>query len=549
MAVQKKIIWMYSLFVIILAAVLSAVFYSYTSKRYMEAEYENLQVLARKNMQQFDENIRQMEQIADYLLSDMDVLNAMEILGTVTPDSPQKKSYCQDAAEIIQSRLNAYYMTKNFHRVIYFNEMGSVIASKDYSTFIIDRSRKIDELPWFDQIQNSYGDQVLIGEHIDDWSIKAPIPVFSTVKKVYGVSHGYIEVQNAASMLATVFESGNPQVDVVVLKANGSYFYSNKETNENNIQQYYGLEQLNPGGILEWKNPDTARIEVYTIVESQDQKAVLYLFKDKGAIMQEAAQMAAPILYIALALGLVSVVYIIFVVRFLMRTQRLSILQLQAQFDSLQAQVNPHFLYNVLNVISSRGMDVGDEQICDICHNLASMLRFSTDTTHKIVTIGEEEAYVRQYFYLLKARYDYKLDYDINIVKEIQPEKMPKIVLQQIVENSIAHGFSEKEGTMRIQITGWESDGWWYIRVSDNGRGFRLEDLMVIQEKMAQTREQMLNRQKNIEMEIGGLGLVNAYARLLLIKGSRVKFELENGDAGARVTFGAVMEAGEKMHV
>ncbi len=99
----------------------------------------------------------------------------------------------------------------------------------------------------------------------------------------------------------------------------------------------------------------------------------------------------------------------------------------------LQAQVNPHFLYNVLNVLSSRGIVSGDEVICDICSSLAGMLRYSTDNINRQARLSEEIQYLKEYFYLLKSRYDYKLNYIIEIEETLNNEVIPKITLQQIV--------------------------------------------------------------------------------------------------------------------
>ncbi len=103
----------------------------------------------------------------------------------------------------------------------------------------------------------------------------------------------------------------------------------------------------------------------------------------------------------------------------IVKEKRMAILQLQAQFDSLQAQVNPHFLYNVLNVISNRGIISGDETICEICGSLAAMLRYSTNTKERYATICEELNYLEQYFYLLKSRYQHKISFKIQVEEEI----------------------------------------------------------------------------------------------------------------------------------
>lgn len=596
---QKKIIFMYSLLIILLAAVLGFSFYRYTEKKYIEAEYENLETLARKTVQQFEETLKPMQQIADYLLSDMEVLEALKVLSSVSADTALRASYREEATELIQTRLNSYYITKNFHRVVVFNQRGSLIASKDYSTMMIDRQKGIDGIGWLEQAEQSYGSQILIGAHEDYWSVRSPQMVFSTVKKIQGPSYGFIEVQNTADLLEGIFEGENDTLDVVVFLEDGSIFYSSRAVDRFYKDDYAGLLQIDSGGIGEWTNPSTAKAQVYTSAVSENDHFRIYLFKDKQLISGEASYVAPLIFVMVFIIVSVSIVYIVFVSRILtrpirrlrdqmehtriddlgqdigfrstndeiealgrsyqqvlnrlndsvIRAQKMSVLQLKAQYDSLQAQVNPHFLYNVLNVISARGLAVGDEMICDICHNLASMLRFSTNIKTKEASIEEEEAYVRQYFYLLKARYDYKLEYSIDISKTIKAEKLPKIVLQQIVENCIYHGFSEMEETMVIRITGWADDGWWYIRVSDNGKGFLAEDFDKIRERMERTRESIMNRQSNIEMEIGGMGLINAYARLLLVKSFQVKFLIANHESGADVTIGARMEGTEETDV
>ena len=82
--------------------------------------------------------------------------------------------------------------------------------------------------------------------------------------------------------------------------------------------------------------------------------------------------------------------------------KRALMLQMQAQFDALQAQINPHFLYNVLNIISGRGIENNDDMICDMCGALASMLRYSTNNKERYVKTEQEMNYLENYLYLLR---------------------------------------------------------------------------------------------------------------------------------------------------
>lgn len=123
----------------------------------------------------------------------------------------------------------------------------------------------------------------------------------------------------------------------------------------------------------------------------------------------------------------------------------------------------------------------------------------------------------------------------------IRAQIVPKTVLQQIVENSINHGFENNTGRMEITLRGFQKDGYWFLSVRDNGQGFREETLKDLNEKFEKTKKSLFEDRSNIELEIGGMGLVNTYARLLLIYSDSLVFELKNTEDGSEVLFGAKM--------
>jgi two-component system sensor histidine kinase YesM len=228
------------------------------------------------------------------------------------------------------------------------------------------------------------------------------------------------------------------------------------------------------------------------------------------------------------------------------KEKRMSMLQLQAQFDLLQAQVNPHFLFNVLNVISTRGILADDEVICEICDNLACMLRYATNTKEKHATVQEEIEYLNLYFKLLKYRYEHKLEYSIELDAKIMDKELPKIVLQQVVENSIMHGYTNSNRVINIEVTGYCDENKWYIKVHDNGDGFGENVIEEIYEKCRQAKAKLSEERKNVEMEIGGMGLVNTYARLFLFYNESLIFELNSSEGGTDVIIGADISAKEE---
>lgn len=222
----------------------------------------------------------------------------------------------------------------------------------------------------------------------------------------------------------------------------------------------------------------------------------------------------------------------------IVKERRMSLLQLQAQFDTLQAQVNPHFLYNVLNVISSRGIMDGDEEICEICGCLAAMLRYSTNTKERYATVEKELEYLERYIFLLKSRYEHRLEVEVDCEESVKQEQLPKIVLQQLVENSIQHGYNNSKNIMKIYVHGWRDETGWYFEVRDNGQGTTEEVREELNKKMRKIRKKIMSRGSSIELEIGGMGLANTYARMFLVYNGRAVFRIRNLEEGLSVIIG-----------
>jgi two-component system sensor histidine kinase YesM len=216
--------------------------------------------------------------------------------------------------------------------------------------------------------------------------------------------------------------------------------------------------------------------------------------------------------------------------------EQMSLLHLQAEFDALQAQVNPHFIYNVLNVISHRGVLNHDEEICGICEKLASMLRYAASTSQRLVTIREELDYLEGYLYLLKTRYRDKLEYTIDVEEAVQEQRIPKIVLQQFIENSITHGFKNSSQVMVLSVRGWTAGDYWYMEVRDNGGGFSETGKAALERRIAEIKSRV--GEANLNLDVGGMGLLNIYTRFLILFGDTVIFTLANAGEGAVVTIG-----------
>ena len=131
------------------------------------------------------------------------------------------------------------------------------------------------------------------------------------------------------------------------------------------------------------------------------------------------------------------------------------------------------------------------------------MFRYSTSTKERYATVEKEIEYLERYIFLLKSRYEHRLEVEVQCEDSIKQEILPKIVLQQLVENSVQHGYQNSKNIMKIQVKGWRDETGWYFEVRDNGQGATEEVREELNEKMRKIREKIMSRGSSIEMYNG----------------------------------------------
>ncbi|WP_165444017.1 sensor histidine kinase [Lachnoclostridium sp. Marseille-P6806] len=178
-----------------------------------------------------------------------------------------------------------------------------------------------------------------------------------------------------------------------------------------------------------------------------------------------------------------------------------------AQLAALEAQVNPHFLYNTLQAIGSEALLHDEIGLYRMLTSLASNLRHSIKADN-IVTLGEEIRYVDNYVMLQKARMGDRL----TVIKRVDPAvttaRVPKISIQPLVENSILHGLGTEKSSISIQIEAFRRGDYLVVQVTDDGIGIEETALTRLRESFA---DQTLLRPG------AGIGLANLYHRIRLM--------------------------------
>lgn len=178
----------------------------------------------------------------------------------------------------------------------------------------------------------------------------------------------------------------------------------------------------------------------------------------------------------------------------------------QQELKALQAQINPHFLYNTLETINWMARSKGAVEVAEIIKALSNMMRYSISYNEDITTIEKEIDHVKNYCLIQAARYGNKFQVTYQIEDEILDCNIPKLTLQPIVENAIMHGLKGKTNGGLIAIKGGIVQDNVVLTVSDNGAGMTDEQI-----EMAFGKGQPSNKDKHV-----GIGIQNVHHRICL---------------------------------
>ena len=212
----------------------------------------------------------------------------------------------------------------------------------------------------------------------------------------------------------------------------------------------------------------------------------------------------------------------------------------EAEYKYLQAQIDPHFIFNALQVISSMAIVNGVESIEAVSNSLARLLSYSLSTDSKVITLEEELKNVKQYMVIQQTRFRDKLNYEVDVDPEILGYKIIKMVLQPIVENAISHGLNPRGGAGTIRIHGIKHRDGCVLMVCDDGIGMDGEQLRQLQ--------RFINGDDDAQMKTRGhgVGLRNIHNRLKLYYGEQYGLKIESTPGvGTTIMVRIAMDAGD----
>lgn len=191
----------------------------------------------------------------------------------------------------------------------------------------------------------------------------------------------------------------------------------------------------------------------------------------------------------------------------------------RSELNALQAQINPHFLYNTLDSIMWMAENGQNEEVIEMVTALARLFRISISKGKDIISVGQELEHARNYMLIQKMRYKDKFEFEIRADEQVKNLKTIKLILQPLIENSIYHGIEYMVDEGEIEIIASIADEYLLFEVRDNGLGMDDEQLKKLRENDAQSSS---SKKGN------GVGVRNVNERIRLKFGKRYGLEIQS---------------------
>lgn len=190
----------------------------------------------------------------------------------------------------------------------------------------------------------------------------------------------------------------------------------------------------------------------------------------------------------------------------------------KAEFELLQAQINPHFLYNTLDAIIWLAEAGDQKKVVQMVGSLSEFFRTSLNQGKDIIEVKEEMKHVKSYLEIQQVRYQDLLSYEINVPESLEGYWIPKITIQPLVENALYHGIKNKRGLGKIVITGQHEENYFILQIKDNGIGIK-------EERLIKVKNRILHK---VSSEGDSYGLYNVNERIRLNFGEAYGLSIES---------------------
>lgn len=551
-------------------------FFVKTTKSFMENARQEAEASAKLISSQIQSLVDNMSFLSIHLVNNI-MYNAKSLNYPGNSLIQEEKYYSE-----IQAECCSYAIQSSLYQVVFFTDRGYYITSNDYNIAYNSRYRlseeELEKAQWRELVRHNFGRSVLLPTDTQVPLVKETMLTLARAIRDPGKVVGYLCVQVDMDAIEGIFKIGAPQNGQIRLydTQNQKVIYQTSDFPEADEEEVQTLKKE------------------YLITELTDQNGIeVFFLSPKKEIYKDVMQEVR----ILIAEGAGLLILTIWVMRYCTRkmTRALKLLtdQIQnttlenldvesqseheAEYDeiqylydgyremqkrlcrmvrqqvenetlkirerlnSLQAQINPHFLYNTLNVIGIMGTESHNPDIYDACRRLSSLMRYAiADKNGRNSTIGWEIENITDYLELMKLRFEHRVEYQVFCEEMLKNTEIPRLIFQPFVENVFEHGYDRTHKKLLVQIVCEKRGETICLRIQDNGQGMPEEALKELKQEIKDAMQQ----ESRIQMRkiSYGIGVENTLLRMHLFFGERFGFELQNQENGG---FCVIMEITE----
>lgn len=576
---KNRLFFAYSITTIIITFLLTIIFYRYTSNILNQNSNQILIQTAEKIVYKIDTIVQSMDTTTLQVLSNNDVQKIMKKSSQYHEANNYFDFYDKSIISNILKSINSPFITNA--RVSVFDQNRNYVTvgslGENYDAFINNFS-KYDILFNKDFLAMQ---KILLPTQYDNWvSKKHTIPVISLIRKIPNISTagqviGYVEVEQPYSLIEDARSLATEStIHVTIIDNNNQIIAPYNELTDQQLAYYVNLKQLCENShVNHLKNNSDyvyiqkSQVSGWSIILTQSAKdynkaliilqklvilfslcfyflTILLVFKITNRLTTPITELRKSVENISSTTSMVQMKSPYYneinmlkdafnhSIQKLNTSMEQTIIanqnQVQSHILAMQSQMNPHFLFNTLMGISGIAEEGNNEKIVLICDKLASMLRYISSFKDAKVNIKEEIDYSIHYLELMKIRYEDFLQYSFEIEDEVYTHNVSKLILQPLLENCFSHGFKNVIPPYEIKVHIRIRNEQLELSVYDNGEGFSELEIVELNDKFNYYRSQSNAKAYIDNSELGGLGLMNIYLRLLFQYGPNTQMIIRN---------------------
>ncbi|MEG0691826.1 MAG: histidine kinase [Oscillospiraceae bacterium] len=570
---QKKLFLTYSALLIVILITFTTIILYVLYSQYQNSIEESQQQITYKTAQQIDTSIYEMDKSVSSLIFNK------EFRKIVQSREKQIENYRENNIKILDTFVTLDAPLFEMYRLIAFNKYTyyTFVKSGEDKDFI---TNKKNNYPWEKELLALGGSKMIIPPHNDTFSTNK-VPVYSVARNISD-KDGYvlatIEIQHKYEKLVEICKIDEGVGKILVFSDQGELVYPFDSKQSGNTTEYselyneISLAATKADGHVEYNGSNifynkskychwtTVLIPNNSITKLVSTQLIFYIlaaFMILCGLMLfvlriSTSKMTKPLAELNNSIRHVSFnnmslklsdTYGLDEISFINQSFEKMFIELQqsiaksvqskaneerANYLALEAQMNPHTIYNTISMIESVSYMNGDKEVSSLCIHFSQMLRYISDYTKKDYSIHDEVQHLYNYATLTEKRYEGKLKISVSCDETLLDTPIPKFTLQPFVENSIKHGLSRSITLLQINATVSKLKNGWTIRVKDNGIGFTHKKLKEIEQQLSICDDSLKNGLEIINMKIGNLALSNIYIRFKIMYGNRFHMNIFN---------------------